>query len=72
MEDKTGTQISILSDEMKNCDVLGIPWLLGLPWYNLGAEGTVMLFGKTLQTRNGLCSPWHMRTLNQVHEPLWR
>lgn len=48
MEDKTGTQISILSDEMKNCDVLGIPWLLGLPWYNLGAEGTVMLFGKTL------------------------
>lgn len=48
MEDKTGTQISILSDEMKNCDVLEIPWLLGLPWYDLSAEDAVMLFRKTL------------------------
>lgn len=48
MEDKTGTQIGILSDEMKNCDVLEIPWLLGLPWYNLSAEDAVMLSGKAL------------------------
>ena len=46
MEDKTDTQISILSDEMKNCDVPEISWPLGLPWYNLSAEDAVMLSGK--------------------------
>lgn len=38
MGDRTGTQTSILSDEMKNCDVPKIPWTLALPWYNLSAE----------------------------------
>lgn len=57
MEGKTGTQIDILSDEMKNSDVLEIPWLLGLPWYSLSAEESVMLPGKALYAKNVLCSP---------------